>query len=210
MDKYYKTVVREYGKRELLKKQLHDNPIKELEIWLNEAINEQIIDANAVVLATAEAGQPDTRIVLIKEINEQGLIFYTNLNSSKAKQITKNSKVACTFYWPQLSRQVRVQGECSLVTRQQSVDYFATRSRASQASAIASYQSQNIDDKSALENEVKVLLESKKKLMCPEYWGGYIIQPYIIEFWQGRNQRLHDRFVYKKEKQRWMIQQLAP
>ena len=210
IEKFYKNVVREYGEDSLKRKDLHENPLQELEHWLNDAVNLKLIDANAAVLATTEGTQPDTRIILIKEITAQGLVFYTNYNSTKAQQIAKNNQVACNFYWPQLVRQVRIQGVCAKVPQEQSADYFSTRSRSSQASAIVSNQSQLLTNQEALEAKVQKLVESNSKLTCPEYWGGYLLIPTKFEFWQGRDQRLHDRFLYEPNNKQWVIKQLAP
>lgn len=211
IEKYYKNVVREYGGEALEFNDLHKNPLQELECWVNHAVKLKVLDANAAVLATvSKNGQPDTRIILIKEIVVKGLIFYTNYESIKAQQIAKNNKVACNFYWPQLARQVRVQGRCSKVPKEQSMQYFATRSRASQANAIVSNQSQLVTDETALENKVQALVNSNSELICPEHWGGYMVSPIAFEFWQGRDKRLHDRFLYTQKNKQWVVTRLAP
>ncbi|MCO4754232.1 MAG: pyridoxamine 5'-phosphate oxidase [Bacteriovoracaceae bacterium] len=207
-----KKVGQQYERQELKRETLKDSPIEQLEEWMQLAITAKIPYANAANLATVDAnGYPKSRIILIKEIKDSSLVFFTNYNSAKAQDIERNNKVSLNIYWKELDRQVRVTGKAHKVPTEESREYFYSRPRESQISAIASNQS-HIVDKSELYDKVQELelLYKDKPVEFPNFWGGFSIDVESIEFWQGRPNRLHDRFLYSKSGQNWSIDRLAP
>lgn len=204
---------REYGALSLDEAILLPCPIKQCKEWLETAIKTEIDDPTAMVLATVDkTGFPDTRVVLLKEIKENGFVFYTNYNSSKGEQIEHQANVALNFYWPKLARQIRIRGYAEKLDAHEADLYFATRPYLSQLSACVSLQSQAIPDISALSDKIETLKETypKGQVPRPANWGGYIVIPKQIEFWQGKDSRLHDRFVYISANNAWIIKRLAP
>jgi pyridoxamine-phosphate oxidase len=190
------------------------DPIKQFEVWFNDAKEAHVPEFNAMTLATATSdGRPSARIVLLKGLHESGFIFYTNYLSRKGKEINKNPNGALTFFWPELERQVRIEGTIDKVSKEESEKYFHSRPKNSQVGAVASPQSQEIPDRKMLEdkwNELTAEYEGKE-VPKPSFWGGYILKPRMIEFWQGRPSRLHDRIVYKKvDNKSWKKTRLAP
>ena len=192
---------------------LNLDPIGQFEQWYTEAIDSGIPEPNAMSLATADTdGQPWIRTVLLKLYDESGLVFFTNYESSKAQQITANNRVALLFPWVALGRQVKISGTASKIPTAESLKYFASRPRGSQIGAWASPQSQVISSRSLLDAKVD---EIKRKFASsdvplPSFWGGYRVTPFEIEFWQARDSRLHDRFVYTKSSDGWAIERQAP
>jgi len=204
---------KEYLLKSLNVKTVNENPISQLEQWLNEASIANCNEYNAMTLATVNfEGQPSTRIVLLKYLNEEGLFFFTNYKSRKGMELILNPKAAANFYWPELERQVRIEGSIVKTDPKISDYYFHARPLESQISAIISSQSSEIDNRLVLENEWnKLFLKSDgNELVRPDYWGGFLLKPNRIEFWQGRPHRLHDRIVYKKQIDGWQIKRLAP
>jgi pyridoxamine 5'-phosphate oxidase len=205
---------KDYKKFELNRSDLISNPILQFKKWFEEAEKTENQEANAMTLSTATSdGIPSARIVLLKEINKDGFIFYTNYNSRKGKELEDNSYAALTFWWPELERQVRIEGKVLKTSEKTSDKYFHSRPVKSQIGASTSPQSQVIEDRTSLEHDFHQLeLEAKdSKLERPENWGGYIVLPTFIEFWQGRASRLHDRFRYSLVKDnKWIINRLAP
>ena len=207
----------EYRKQWMARGLTHDtldpDPIKQFEQWYTEAIDSGIPEPNAMSLATADTdGQPWIRTVLLKLYDEAGLVFFTNFESSKAQQIAANNKVALLFPWVALGRQVKINGTASKIPTAESMKYFASRPRGSQIGAWASPQSQVISSRSLLDAKVD---EIKRKFArgdvpLPSFWGGYRVSPHEIEFWQARDSRLHDRFVYTKKGDGWTIERQAP
>jgi len=190
------------------------DPIKQFEIWFNEAIEANVPEHNAMTLATAtHNGIPSARIVLLKGFYEAGFMFYTNYLSRKGKEITKNPMGALTFFWPGMERQIRIEGTIEKLSKEQSEKYFHSRPKNSQIGAVVSPQSQEIDSRDVLEkkwNELATEFEDKE-VPKPSFWGGYILKPRMIEFWQGRPSRLHDRILYKKiDNKSWKKVRLAP
>ncbi len=172
-------------------------------------------EPNAMTLGTATPdGLPSARVVLLKEVSELGFIFYTNYGSRKSRELEANPVAALTFYWPELERQVRVEGDVGRVTRQVSEAYFKTRPRGSRLGAWASRQSEVVASRDALLaklDELEAAYQSTDDIPTPEFWGGYCVRPRIVEFWQGRPNRLHDRLRYRREgEEQWMIERLSP
>jgi len=190
------------------------NPFSQFKDWFQEALDSSIKEANAMTIATVDAaGKPSARIVLLKGFDENGFIFYTNYDSKKGHDLAANPNIAAVFLWKDLERQIRIEGTAKKITKEASLQYFQSRPKGSQIGAWASPQSQVIPDRSILENNVKNLKEKYKNaenLPIPNHWGGYIIEPTLIEFWQGRSSRLHDRICYRLEKKNWEIDRLAP
>ncbi len=190
---------REYEGKLLDESTADPDPLKQFEVWYAEAVEAVKDDPNAVLVATAdEQGRPSSRVVLLKEYDEQGFVFYTNYASRKGEQILKNPSVAMTFYWPDLMRQVRIEGSVEKVSREQSEAYFRKRPRASQIGAWASSQSEQISSREALEERFRETEEKfdGKEIPAPPNWGGFRVAPHRYEFWQGRAGRLHDRICY--------------
>jgi len=204
---------REYTKGGLRRSDLHDEPTVQFNRWFEQALEADIHDTNAVTLATANAsGHPSSRIVLLKGVDERGFIFYTNYKGQKSRDIEVTPHVSLCFYWSGLDRQVRIQGIAQKVSREESENYFKIRPRESQIGAWASRQSSEVKNRDELESNFAKMAErfEGKPVPLPDYWGGYVVNPYKIEFWQGRPNRLHDRFVYTQNDGKWEIKRLNP
>ena len=204
---------RDYGEQELNKANAASNPIQQLQRWLDAAIQADLIDSTAMFIATVDPnGHPDSRIVLLKDIIDNELVFYTHAKSTKAKQLSEHPEVAVNFYWPALSRQVRIKGVAKLLPINKAKDYFKKRPRDSQLAAHLATQSATIDNRAVLETKHQQLAKQydRKEVPCPSTWCGYVITPTEFEFFQGRNSRIHDRLRYEWHKQQWHIQRLAP
>jgi pyridoxamine 5'-phosphate oxidase len=203
----------EYKLQTLDVETVKQNPIAQLELWLNEASLAKCPEYSAMTLATVSAeGQPSTRIVLLKYLNNEGLFFFTNYKSRKANEMLLNPKTAVSFFWPDLERQVGIEGPISKANPEVSDFYFRSRPYESQISAIVSPQSNDISDRKSLENDWNQLFLdwTGKEVERPDYWGGFQLKPSRLEFWQGRPHRLHDRIVYKKQTDGWQIKRIAP
>lgn len=202
-----------YQKHKLEEVDLPDDPVVLFNLWLNEAIQGQVNEPTAMVLATSAHNIPDTRVVLLKEIDHGNFLFYTNYTSSKARQMATNSQVALNFFWPELERQVRVKGVISKVHDDLSNEYFDTRPRESQLGAWASAQSETLTSREELEQKYRKLETQFEGQIIPKpnYWGGYQVTPNEIEFWQGRPSRLHDRIrYYRISPHDWEFKRLSP
>jgi len=203
---------RSYGDAGLTESDLAANPIEQFLKWLEQAAaNEFIVEANAMVLSTYADGAPSSRTVLLKDVTDAGLTFFTNYNSRKAKAIANNEKVSLLFPWYAMERQVGVIGTASKISEAESAEYFATRPRDSQIGAWASSQSDELTSRADLENKYREF-EAKfpDEVPKPPHWGGYLVSPITFEFWQGRYSRLHDRFIYSKNNSNWEIKRLNP
>ncbi|MFT6851123.1 MAG: pyridoxamine 5'-phosphate oxidase [Sphingobacteriales bacterium] len=214
MDENLSKLRREYLGTPLGDKTTNDSPIEQFKEWFNEIKSIESKDPNAFSLATCGKDlQPDLRLVLLKGIENGDFIFFTNYNSKKGIQIIENPKVSMNFYWPELHRQVRIQGSALKLSVEESKEYFYSRPQGSQISAIVSPQSEKIASREILEKSVKETLKNLSKnvpLEMPKQWGGFKISPEKIEFWQGRENRLHDRIQYTKNQENWLKTRLAP
>jgi pyridoxamine 5'-phosphate oxidase len=205
---------KDYSKATLDGSSIEENPVSQFEKWFAEALKAKVPEPNAMNLSTVnEKGKPSARIVLLKGLENNQFVFYTNYQSQKGKELDNNPACALTFFWPELERQVRIEGVTSRVDPEKSDLYFQTRPRESQLGAWASPQSGMIKDRTILEQRLKEMekkFQSQKTLPRPKQWGGYQIDPLQIEFWQGRPGRLHDRIQYVKVDNKWKIYRLAP
>ena len=205
-----------YHKASLDLADLAKDPMILFDQWWQEALENELAEPNAMTLATVNAeGHPSARIVLLKGASAEGFEFFTNYQSAKAEQITHQPYVALCFLWKELERQIRIEGIAEKLSFEESQTYFQSRPRNSQIGAWASPQSKVIKDRNELDERVENIseqFENVDPLPCPEHWGGYIVRPLMIEFWQGRPDRMHDRFRYhRKEKGAdWLINRLAP
>lgn len=205
---------KDYGVDELSKTSVEGDPLLQFEKWFKEAMKTEGNEANAFTLSTiGEDGIPEGRVVLMKYYAEDGFTFYTNYGSTKAKQLENNPVGAMTFYWRTKERQVRVKGHISKVDPIISDEYFKERPEGSRIGAWASPQSQEIPDRDYLFKQVEKIKErftDVNNIPRPDFWGGYILDPVKIEFWQGRPNRLHDRIVYEKDGENWKTKRVAP
>jgi len=194
-------------------KTINRDPIAQFQAWFNDAIAAKLPLPEAMTLATATPdGKPSARMVLLKQVDDDGFVFFTNYNSAKAAQLDANPFAALVFYWSRLDRQVRVEGSVVRTSAQESRDYFKTRPRESQIGAWASAQSEVISGRDVLEQRAQELeaLYRDREIDCPEYWGGYRLRPERIEFWKSRIGRLHDRILYERDVTGWIVSRLAP
>lgn len=203
----------EYRSSELLQQDVDQNPMQQFKNWFSDALNAQLYEPNVMTLATSDPyGKPSARIVLLKAFDEHGFIFYTNYESKKGRELRENPQAALVFFWAELERQVRIEGMVSKVDPEVSTAYFHSRPINSQIGAVVSPQSQVIPNREMLEQQV-VELQAKYidvEVPRPETWGGYLVEPQHIEFWQGRPNRLHDRISYDLVDGVWIINRLAP
>lgn len=205
---------RQYAKGRLQEADVTDSPFTLFERWLKDAIDSEIPDPTAMTVATVDAsGQPSQRIVLLKDVSESGFVFFTNLGSRKAKELSQNPKISCHFPWFFMERQVRVCGIAERLSFKENAAYFFSRPKDSQLAAYASKQSQPIGSRELLLTQFAQMKEkfANKALPAPDFWGGFRIVPHQIEFWQGGEDRLHDRFEYNRDANGyWNVQRLMP
>lgn len=213
---HWKTIAdirREYGNLSLSEEEAALCPIEQFERWFAEVVKTEKSDPTAMVLSTVdELGHPDSRVVLLKEAKDGAFIFYTNYQSTKSMQIRANPYVALNFYWPEMARQVRIRGRIKQISKEKSDAYFSSRPKMSQLSAISSPQSKEITGRAELEHTLNELITQYQQALVvrPEHWGGYEVIPDEIEFWQGRDNRLHDRIHYFRQEGKWIHRRLAP
>lgn len=205
----------DYTKGSLSELEVGNNPFNQFKIWFDQAVSAQVMEPNAMVLSTIDSkGFPSSRVVLLKDIKDNGFSFFTNYESQKSLDITKNNKVSILFFWPELQRQVRVDAFVERLNEEDSTEYFQSRPKGSQIGAWASPQSRVIDNREFLDERVAFFEEKFSDLEVlprPDHWGGFLIKPVKFEFWQGRSSRLHDRIQYESyEGGNWTINRLAP
>lgn len=207
------SIRQEYIKEKLNEENVNSDPIQQFVRWMDHALLSKVMEPSAMTVATVnQLGQPSARTVLLKNITDKGFVFYTNYNSQKGQDLAENNRVSLLFFWPELERQVRIEGKVEKISREESEIYFHSRPFGSQIGAIASPQSEVIENRDVLKDKVEELeLNYKDKIIpMPEHWGGYLVDPHKIEFWQGGASRLHDRLVYTSTNLGWKIQRLAP
>ncbi|WP_293915664.1 MULTISPECIES: pyridoxamine 5'-phosphate oxidase [unclassified Sphingobacterium] len=204
----------DYTLNELSEDQVNADPLAQFEKWFNEALHAEVMEPNAMSLATVSAeGFPSSRIVLLKDLKDNGFSFFTNYQSRKGNEVVENCHVALLFFWPELQRQVRIEGLIEKLPSSDSDEYFASRPKGSQIGAVASPQSKTIPNRAYLESKVDELnsqYADQDTVDRPQHWGGYLVRPVAVEFWQGRSSRLHDRLLYSKVSDSWKITRLAP
>jgi pyridoxamine 5'-phosphate oxidase len=203
---------RDYSGKELTKAVVDPDPIAQFSTWLDEALNSEITDANAMIVSTVDVNcRPSSRVVLLKGLDDRGFVFFTNYESRKGADLANDPNISLTFFWPQLQRQVHVSGIAEKTSRQESETYFKSRPLDSQIGAWASHQSTVIESRETLEMSFQEIRERfGDDVPLPPFWGGYRVTPSQLEFWQGRASRLHDRIVYKRENGAWTIERLSP
>lgn len=203
----------DYAQRGLRRAELDADPIRQFQKWLHDAHEQQLLEPNALILATVdEHGQPWTRTVLLKAVDEEGLTFFTNYESAKGRHLLHEPRCSLTFLWTALERQVHVIGHAAPTSRPESEAYFASRPLGSQLGAWASQQSTVLADRETLERgyEDAKAEHGEVNIPCPPNWGGYRVTPHTMEFWQGRRSRLHDRLRYRRQGTLWNIERLSP
>ena len=202
-----------YQKFELTEEIVNKDPFQQLALWLSDAFSAKTTEPTAMILSTIDPnGNPESRVVLLKEITSEGLVFFTNYNSKKGRQISVNHNVSVVFFWAETERQVRIKGIAQKISESDSEAYFLSRPMESQIGAWASPQSQIINSREVLDENYSQYLQyfQSKEMKKPPYWGGFLIRPQYFEFWQGRINRLHDRIEFRLSDQGWTIHRLAP
>ena len=203
---------KEFRQNGLSRSELDDNPFKQFSLWFSQAIKASIVEPSAMSLATADEKEIGIRTVLLKHFDDKGFVFFTNYGSKKSQQIEVKPQAALLFSWLDLDRQVKIVGSVEKITTLESIKYFASRPKDSQLGAWASQQSATISSRSLLVSQFESMKNkfSKGEVPLPDFWGGYRVIPESIEFWQGRESRLHDRFIYQRSETGWSINRLSP
>ena len=204
---------RDYKQAELLENSIHADPLQQFKDWFQEALEAEVLEPNAMCLSTVLDQKPHSRVVLLKGLESNGFVFFTNYDSHKGQQLLQNPNVALNFLWLELERQVRINGKATPISAQDSDAYFYSRPFESQVGAIVSQQSHVLVSREELEQAMSLALQtySPETIKRPEHWGGYLVVPESIEFWQGRSSRLHDRLHYELQSdQSWKISRLSP
>ncbi|BBB23577.1 pyridoxamine 5'-phosphate oxidase [Isorropodon fossajaponicum endosymbiont JTNG4] len=202
----------EFTQSGLNRADLNSNPFEQFELWFQQAQEADVVEPSAMSLATSDDSEISIRTVLLKYFDKHGFVFFTNYNSKKSKQLQTNPNVALLFPWLALERQIKISGYVEKVSTLESLKYFSSRPKASQLGAWASQQSSNLSSKQVLLSQFESMKVkfSKGEIPLPDFWGGYRVIPLKIEFWQGRENRLHDRFIYQLSEDKWRIERLAP
>jgi len=203
---------KEFRKNGLSRSKLDDDPVKQFSLWFTEAIDSGIVEPSAMSLATTDDSEIGIRTVLLKYFDDKGFVFYTNYESNKSRQIETRPEAALLFPWLALERQIKIVGSVEKVSSLESIKYFASRPKDSQIGAWASKQSSTISSRGILQSQFESMKQkfSSGEVPLPDFWGGYRVIPRTIEFWQGRDSRLHDRFVYQRSEDGWTISRLSP
>ena len=207
-----RNIRKQYAQSSLIEENVDENPFSQFERWLNDAVNSLQPEPTAMVLSTVDENlQPHSRIVLLKELERDGFVFFTNYEGHKGKQISYNNKVSLLFFWPQLERQVRITGCVDKCSEELSDEYFQSRPYESRIGAWASNQSEQVASKQILEERYQYYAEKYPNIVPrPIHWGGYIVKPETFEFWQGQPNRMHDRILYQTNDSKWNIYRLSP
>ena len=204
---------KEYKLQSLLEKDADPDPIRQFQQWWNEAMLSNIEEPNAMALATSnKKGNPSARIVLLKGLSNDGFVFFTNYESRKGNELKKNPSASLLFFWKELERQVRIEGTVTKTTEEKSAEYFLSRPESSKIGSWSSPQSSVIKSRDILDKNVTKYQKKFKdgEIPLPPHWGGFIVKPTLIEFWQGRPSRLHDRLQYTLRNKKWIVERLAP
>jgi pyridoxamine 5'-phosphate oxidase len=213
MTKSYQEIRSEYLHGKLDEKSVSSDPFVQFKKWMNEAIEAKVPHPTSVILATSgNDNQPSARVVLLKDVTEDGFVFFTNYNSHKGRQLAENPKAGLTFFWMDVERQIRIEGITEKVSAVVSDQYFHSRPFESRLSAAVSPQSSVIENRGHLEKAKEELRQNHpdQEVPRPENWGGYLLKPHYFEFWQGRESRLHDRIIFRRNSDGWEIRRLAP
>lgn len=210
---YINQLRHDFAKMTLDESMVDADPVKQFETWFRSAVDAKVNEPNAMVVSTvSDQNKPSSRVILLRNFGKEGFVFYTNYNSRKGHDIAANPYASLLFFWPELERQVRIEGRLVQQTSAESNDYFASRPRSSRLGAWVSPQSQEIAGRGILETELQALEKrfEDQDVKRPDWWGGYLLVPDYFEFWQGRESRLHDRICYKSVNNSWRIARLAP
>jgi pyridoxamine 5'-phosphate oxidase len=202
-----------YTLNELSENNVSSSPFIQFSEWFKDAMDAKLLEINAMVLSTIKNGRPSARVVLLKRFDENGFVFFTNYTSHKGQELARNNAACLTFFWDKLERQVRIEGLMEKVSSEDSDVYFWSRPRESQIGAWVSDQSTVIEGREMLDEKLAFYqqkFENEQIIPRPQHWGGYVLQPQSVEFWQGRPNRLHDRLLYTHENESWKIERLSP
>jgi pyridoxamine 5'-phosphate oxidase len=207
-----KNLRQNYKQGELTENLISDDPFTQFNSWFTDALNSKILEPNVMILSSLNDDKPDSRIVLLKGVRQEEFVFFTNYESNKGQQLKDNPNCTLLFPWVDLERQVIIRGEASVISSNESEEYFKSRPKSSQIGAWASNQSSPIKSRAELDNQLKDIEQKfdSEPLIKPPHWGGFAVSPYQIEFWQGRPNRLHDRILYTQENRSWVISRLQP
>lgn len=213
VNEHIKSLRTDYNLQNLDESTSNKDPFLQFSEWMHQAIASNVNEPNAMCLATvSQNGKPSTRIVLLRNFDKSGFVFFTNYESHKSKELLSNKQAALNFFWPEIHRQVRIEGRAELISEKDSDDYFDSRPRESQIGAWVSKQSSVVDSRAEMDQKFESVLQrfEGKAVHRPPFWGGFRVVPDVMEFWQGRPNRLHDRIQYRLESGNWLLRRLYP